>query len=250
MIDIHTHILPGVDDGSQSIDDSIVMAEIAVECGVTDLVATPHVGAECRTERLTEAFQSLREELKQRDIPLRLHYGMEILGSGDIRERILDGELAGLNGSAYYLVEFYFDESPEYIGNCLDGMLEAGVVPVIAHPERYGCVQRWPQLLYEWVGMGCVTQANKGSFLGRFGRHAARTAEVMLEYGLITCIASDGHNPYRRTNYLGDIRNWLSERAGEEAAELLLCKWPRSILRNEKIERHGRFPERHRSFWR
>ena len=152
MIDIHTHILPGLDDGSQTLSDSLEMAELALESGVDTIIATPHSNQLGRFENfdlvhLKHVFSRLQQALQEEGIPLTLHLGMEIFASEDLCEKIQAGALLSLNRSRYYLVEFAFDEAPEFIGDILDGMLSVGAIPVIAHPERYFCVQDYPSLI-------------------------------------------------------------------------------------------------------
>ena len=149
MIDIHTHILPGLDDGSQTLSDSLEMAELALESGVDTIIATPHSNQLGRFENfdlahLKHVFSRLQQALQEEGIPLTLHLGMEIFASEDLCEKIQAGALLSLNRSRYYLVEFAFDEAPEFIGDILDGVLSVGAIPVIAHPERYFCVQNYP----------------------------------------------------------------------------------------------------------
>lgn len=254
MVDLHTHILPGLDDGSGNLKDSLDMADLALEGGVDRLVATPHSNQLGRfenfySEQLEEHFRRFQCALEEAGIPLSVYLGMEIFASDDMEDKIRDGSLISLNRSRYYLVEFAFDEEPGRIGDCLEQIFAADGVPLIAHPERYYCVQDYPVLAYEWLRMGCYTQINKGSLFGRFGRHAARTARVMLENRLVTCVASDAHSPYMRTTYMADARNELVERLGEHEMRRLMVDNPGRIIRDEEVPRHGRPPERRRSFF-
>lgn len=254
MIDLHTHILPGIDDGSPTMEASMAMAELAVEGGVEAIVATPHSNQMGRFENfystaLTDLYQSLKTELAEEDLPLKLYLGMEIFASPDMGERIRRGELISLNRSRYYLVEFAFDETPERIGDYLEEILRVRGVPLIAHPERYYCVQDDPGLVYDWLKLGCCAQINKGSLFGKFGRSAARTASELLKNDLVTCVASDAHSPYARTTYMADARDYLEETFGPERMNRLTNENPWRILSNLSIPRHGRAPERRNRFF-
>lgn len=254
MIDLHTHILSGLDDGSREMDDSLALADLALEGGVDRLVATPHSNQLGRFENfyshdLARHFRRFQSALEEAGIPLTVYLGMEIFASDDMEEKIRDGALISLNHSRYYLVEFEFDEEPGRIGDYLEQIFAVGGVPLIAHPERYHCVQDYPVLAYEWLRMGCCTQINKGSLFGRFGRHAARTAQVMLENQLVTCVASDAHSPYMRTTYMADARDYLAGQFGEHEMRRLMVDNPMRVIRNEEVPRHGRPPERRRSFF-
>ncbi|MDO4556645.1 MAG: hypothetical protein Q4B70_16135 [Lachnospiraceae bacterium] len=255
MIDIHTHIIPEVDDGSDSLDDSLMMAELAVESGVHTLVATPHCNMIGTFENYYSPewqnnFNNLERYLKENQIALRLVRGMEIFATDDVADKIEDELLLPLGDTRYYLIEFPFGADPFWMGDILDSVLNLDKIPVIAHPERYYCIQDEPMILYEWMQQGCLSQLNKGSVFGRFGRHAQKAAEILLDNRLVTCMASDAHTPYQRTTFMGDIRDYLKEEFGEKYANLLLLVNPQRILEdrlisNDELER----PEDSRRFW-
>lgn len=255
MVDIHTHILPELDDGSRMLADSLEMAEIAVNSGVNILVATPHSNQQGRFENyfsphLVERFHEMQTALERENIPLTLLLGMEIFASDDLREKIKRRRLIGLNDTQYFLVEFPFDAPPGYIAMCLDSILDEGKVPVIAHPERYYCAQQSPELVYDWLQMGCLTQINKGSLFGRFGRGEQRLAEMMLEYDLATCAATDAHSSQARTTFMGDAKEYLDGTYGAETTQRLLTDNPLRILQGLPVPSHGTRPERRRGFFR
>lgn len=255
MVDLHVHILPGLDDGAASMKDALEMADMAVESGVRRLVVTPHSNQRGRfenycSEELQDVFEEFLNELKREKIQLMVHPGMEIFATEDMAEKIKDGSLMGLNDSSTYLIEFPFDADPYWIGNQLEAVREIKKRPLIAHPERYYCVQEFPGIVYEWIKLGCLTQVNKGSILGRFGRSAGITAELLLENDLVTCIASDAHSPYMRTTYMGDVKEVLEEHFGESVTMRLLKENPERILENKVIPLHGKAPERRKLFFR
>ena len=254
MIDIHAHILPNLDDGSESLEESLEMAELAVESGVEIMAATPHSNQMGRFEnfqsvQLEQSFEQLRETLKREKIQLQILKGMEIWASDDIVQKIKNKQLGGINGTAYYLVEFPFDADPWWIRECLEEIFEIGNIPLIAHPERYFCVQDYPELVYEWVQNGCVTQMNKGSVLGRFGRSVMKTAHILLKNDLISCMASDAHRSYMRTPYMREAKEELIRLGGYEFAWYLTEKNPERIIRNQQISLHGRRPEKRRKYF-
>lgn len=254
MIDLHAHILPGLDDGARDMEDALGLAELALEGGVDTLVATPHSNQEGRyenydTPQLRAVYRRLKDELKKENLPLKLLLGMEIFASDDLREKITEGALTGLNQTSYYLVEFPFECDPYWIGECLEEILDLGKTPLIAHPERYACVQDYPALVYEWLRMGCLSQVNKGSLFGKFGRRPHQAVHVLLDNGLATCVASDAHRPYMRTTYMADTREYLEERYGEGTAYYLLEKNPEDIIYGRAIPPHGRRPEWKRRFF-
>lgn len=245
MIDLHTHILPGLDDGSPDLETSVLMAAVAAESGVTHLVATPHSNQRGAFENyaspaLQVRFDCLRTAVREAGIPLELSLGMEIFGTGDVLQLLHDGRLLTLGGGRYLLIEFGFHEDPLRIERLLDALLADGYWPVVAHPERYYGLQRMPNYLFDWANRGIVLQVNKGSLFGRFGRGAQALAAAMLERGLVGCVASDAHRPDVRTPDLSAAWDYLAERCSEELARCLLEDNPGRILRSEPLP-EGRF---------
>lgn len=255
MIDLHTHILPGVDDGAQDMEEALEMAYLAVQSGVHTLTATPHSNQRgyfenWNSSKLQKVYESFCLAVRKEKIPLEVLPGMEIYSSDDLQELIRDRQIIGMNHSAYYLLEFPFDSDADIISHRLTQVLDMGKFPLIAHPERYFCVWDMPELVYRWIQMGCVTQINKGSIFGKFGRHAKKAAEILFRYHLVTCVASDAHSPYMRTTYMKDIYKELVHRFGVREADLLTEENPARILQNRKIKAHGELPARRRYFFR
>lgn len=254
MVDLHAHILPGLDDGAESLDDSLRLAELALEGGVDTLVATPHSNQTGMFENddsqaLDHVFRRFQIALANEHLPLKVYLGMEIFASQDMEEKIRCGKLLSLNHSRYYLVEFPFDEEPGMIRHYLEQIFTTGGIPLIAHPERYFCVQDYPTLVYEWLKMGSFTQVNKGSLFGRFGRHSAQTAEVLLQNQLVTCVASDAHSPHVRTTYMGDAKEYLTDQFGDDVMYRLMVDNPGRIVQNWDIPAHGRVPDPKRLYF-
>ena len=170
MVDIHCHILPGVDDGAPSMEDSLEMARMAADSGVTDIIATPHCNLpgngpkNYRSASLRAAFSRLQQDAE--GIPLRIHPGAEVFCTPELPRLLDQRQLQTLGGSRYLLVEFYFDESAEFMEQCFRDIRHRGLVPVAAHPERYNAVQRDPARLEGWFRRGIVIQLNKGSVMG------------------------------------------------------------------------------------
>lgn len=234
MIDLHSHILPGLDDGSQSLEASLAMARMAVDSGVTAMVATPHC-ADDRTREVYAAWQLLREALEENEIPLQLYLGMEIFGTPLTARMLQEGRLFTLNGSRYPLVEFSFRSDGEEESRILRSICKTGYRPVVAHPERYRYVQQNPKLINRWYRMGCLIQVNRGSLLGRFGRHAQKMAVELVDRGFATLIASDAHSARVRTPWMEDVRNLLTKEFSPLCAQVLLQENPEKILKNEDI---------------
>ncbi|MBO5128854.1 MAG: hypothetical protein J6B95_00705 [Oscillospiraceae bacterium] len=234
MIDLHSHILPGLDDGAQSLAEALDMARIAVDSGVRAMVATPH----CMEDRAIEvwsAVQLLRNALEEMNIPLRLFMGMEIFGTDDTVRLLREGKLFTLNNSRYPLIEFSFRSSGDAETDILRDVIRAGYRPLVAHPERYDYVREDPELINEWKRMGCLFQVNRGSLMGRFGNGPRQMAGALVERGFATVVASDAHSARMRTPWMGDVLELIAERISPTAAEFLLLRNPVSIIKNEDL---------------
>lgn len=240
MIDIHSHVIPGIDDGSQSMDESLALLEMAAMSGVDTLVATPHCNVPDEFENyagpeMERLFRMLEEERESAGIPIRLLRGMEVFATPELPELLREKRVWTLNDTRYFLMEFSFAEDPDFCRGILRRCRDLGYRPIIAHPERYFFVQDDPQLAYEWCVDGYGLQLNKGSILGRFGPEPQRTADLLLQHGLAACVASDAHNPEWRTTHFGEIQHFLSDYYGEDYCRLLLHENPARILDGREL---------------
>lgn len=234
MIDLHSHILPELDDGSRNLRESLEMARMAVESGITVMTATPHC-AHDRVEEVLESWQLLRDALAESEIPLTLLPGMEIFGTADTLRLLQDGKLLTLNDSRYPLVEFGFHSLGDEETTILRGLCKAGYRPIVAHPERYSYVQSNPRLVNRWFRMGCLIQVNRGSLLGRFGRQAQAMAAELVERGFATVVATDAHSARVRTPWMRDVRELLTREVSPQCARTLLLDNPRRIVQNKPM---------------
>ena len=234
MIDLHSHILPELDDGSQSLQESLAMARMAVESGVTVMAATPHC-TDSGAREIYIAWKLLRLALKENHIPLKLFLGMEIFGTENTLKLLREKKLFTLNGSRYPLIEFSFHSDGEQETWILRSLCKAGLRPVVAHPERYSYIQYDPEILNKWHHMGCVMQVNRGSLLGRFGVQAQDIALEMVERKFASVVASDAHSPQVRTPWMEDVQKLLSQEFSPGYSRLLLLENP--ARRRRKYEK-------------
>lgn len=244
MTDVHCHILPGVDDGAESLEEALVMARMAQASGVRAIVATPHCNMprgekNYRSDELRDRFLAFAAALKNQSIDIRLLPGAEVLCTEDAPELLRKGKLLTLAGSRYLLTEFFFDEPHDCMTELLEALAAEGVIPVVAHPERYRAVQRDPELVARWFARGYVIQVNKGSLLGRLGRRARTCSHLLLERGLAHIIASDAHGCAERTPHMNEIRELTEELFSPEYARILLEENPGRILRDEPMSPVG-----------
>ena len=234
MIDLHSHILPQVDDGASDLSESLRMAKMAVASGVTHMVCTPHFRGEPASlhalPQIAQQFTLLKQAVSEAGLPLTFSCAAEILCTPDTVEMAAAHRLPALDGKRYLLTEFYFDESPQYMNACLSGLAELQYVPVIAHPERYDALQRDARLAEHWFRRGYLLQLNKGSVLGAFGSRVQRTAHRLLSDGAAHLVASDAHHAHTRTTDMTSFARWLHAHCGHTYADILLLRNPRRIL--------------------
>lgn len=238
MTDLHCHILPGLDDGAQTMEDSLEMARLAAASGVRAIVATPHCNlplhepANYLTPELLQSVKELRQALEQAGLPLKLYPGAEIFCTPQLADLLLEQKLMTLGATRYLLMEFYFDEDPDFMEECFSAVSAQGCIPVVAHPERYEAIQRNPQRIVSWFTGGPIIQLNKGSILGKLGTRAQNASRWILERGLAHVVASDAHSPEARTTFMGEVRRLLEEEYDPEYARILLSENPARILKD------------------
>lgn len=226
LFDLHTHILPGVDDGAKNLETSLEMIRFATEHGTRAIALTPHVVAEDRESFLRQVennrrvFDLLSDAAKE--LPVALYLGGEVHVSPFLMDNLFHLPLPTLNKSRYVLTEFpyYFPETG--YGHVLYDLLSAGYIPLIAHPERYDAVQRKPELAAEWVRMGCRLQLTAASITGSFGRSIKKLSEQLLKQDLVSCIASDAHDTRYRTPDLLPAYRRLSTLLSPDRADFLM----------------------------
>lgn len=240
MIDLHMHILPGMDDGARDLEQSVRMADMAADSGVSVIAATPHSNLPGQAlkehrSRYRRILGQVRQRLEEEKSLVTLVEGMEILADLDAVSKLKEGLLLTLGGTNHPLIEFPFDVEIRTAFVCLEKFLNEGYVPVLAHPERYGCVMDHPELVYEWYQMGVIIQVNKGSILGRFGRRVQRTADRLLRHRLAAVAASDAHSPAIRTPDLTELEYVLDREYGPGCFDLLLEINPARILSGKPV---------------
>ena len=162
MIDLHCHILPRIDDGAGSLTESLEMAAIAADHGIRHIVATPHC-IDGGVTQVRECLSLLRRALEDARIPIRVYGGMEIFGTYDTAQLLLEGKLLTINRSRYPLIEFDFDTDGEQETQILQSVIDAGYIPLVAHPERYYAISQNPQQVMTWLDMGCHLQLTGGN---------------------------------------------------------------------------------------
>ena len=237
MIDIHSHILPGLDDGSQSPEESVAMLRMAAAAGTTDIVASPHANQHYAfdAEIVEREIAGLQAAIG--DNP-RIHYGCDLhLTMENIEDAIRWPGKYSINHRGYILVEFSDFLIPKTTLETFARMAKAGLQPIVTHPERNQILQgRLPELA-DWVAGGALLQVTAQSPLGRFGKTAETCAHKLIARGLVHFLASDAHDLKQRTTALDEPRRYVEETFGEVAAVRMLEENPRAVLAGVAVSR-------------
>jgi protein-tyrosine phosphatase len=252
MVDIHSHFLWGMDDGSDSRDTSLAMLRIAREAGTTDIVATPHANSHY-------AFQPPVIEERLRDLESApaaerpaLHRGCDLhLSFENIEDALQNPRKYAINGKNFVLVEFADLHIPATAAEIFDRLMERGMFPIITHPERNPILARNPDLLVPWVERGSFVQVTAKSLEGGFGKGAGSAGWKMLSRGLVHFVASDCHDPQYRSPRLDAAFDLVAGKMGTETAELLFTANPSAVIAGRNpASIVSLAPPAKRSFWR
>lgn len=220
MIDLHCHILPGVDDGAEDLEASIAMAEKAISQGITHILCTPHHnnGKYCNPKSEVISLVSfLQSELDKRQLPLTVLEGQEVRITGDLIEDIQQDNILYTDlGDTYILIEFPTMEVPTYTEKLFFELLQMGKTPVIVHPERNAHFRKDPNHLIPFLDMGCLAQLTAPSYVGTFGKDIQKTAKQMIEHNLVQMVASDAHGVKKRTFYMKEAYEQIAKDFGED----------------------------------
>lgn len=238
LCDVHTHVLPGVDDGAPTMEYALQMLENAIASDVEWLAATPHWRAtvdenETMIAQLQSDFAQLQEAAA--DMPIHLVSGAEVRVTDTLFSALSAGCVPTLNGSRYLLTEFAVDTDPAAFLPALERILSAGYIPLVAHPERYAAVCRDPRMVQDWLDCGCHLQLTGGSILGSYGKTVQRTATALLRNDLVACIASDAHRLHGRSSFLMDVYDHLYVQYSKAYANCLMYTNPLRIFRDEML---------------
>lgn len=237
MIDIHSHILPGIDDGAKNINMTLRMIKMAEKSGTKDIVATPHF---CRgygetpydeVKKLVEEFKKLT---KREGLGINLHYGQEVYYSEEIINDYKSGLIGTINNSRYMLIELPMRSFDSETLEVIYELQVTGIIPILAHPERYRPIIEKPERINKFIKEGFLFQMNAGSIEGEFGSNVKKTAEILLANNIYNFIGSDAHNDTNRCT--GIDRGIELAKKKNKTNEALFRESGRRLLNNEDIE--------------
>ena len=215
MIDIHSHILPMVDDGASSVDMALRLLDEAYRDGTDAIILTPHLayayGFINPKEKIIDLYEDLKRIVKEVGIPIEIYLGCEFLFTSKESFYKHREDITTLNNTRYMLMEFFFDVEEDEILEAVDAVLEEELIPIIAHPERFDAFQSSLSLADEVVKKGALLQMNKGSVLGRYGNATKETVLELLDKRYISFIGSDAHHPNKRSSLMYDAYEYMKE---------------------------------------
>jgi|SRR5579883_578581 protein-tyrosine phosphatase len=235
MVDLHCHILPALDDGAKTIEESLAMAEEAIQDGITHVVATPHACTEYPFDfaKVRAAKDDLQQRLEGR---LTLATGCDFhLNHENLMVLKKNPAPYCINQKDYLLVEFNEFSIPPAMDHTLHELQLMGLRPIITHPERNGILRSQPERLQAWVRIGCFVQITAGSLTGVFGQGAQEDAWNWIRQGLVHFVSSDGHNTGRRPVKLGFALEAIADKHGSAVAQSLLVDNPRAAFHGEAL---------------
>jgi protein-tyrosine phosphatase len=231
MVDIHSHVLWGLDDGPETLDESLAMLRMAAASGTTDIVATPHSNSRYNFD--PAVVTSRIEELSRYSGLPRVHRGCDFhLSALNIDDALRNPAKYTINSGRYLMVELPETFSPDSIGRALGSLSSEGMLPVITHPERNQTLQRSPATIERWIDSGSLSQVTAQSLTGRFGTRARQYGWQLLRSGHVHFIASDAHDAADRLPRLDIVRDVLRKEIGESLARLLLVDHPQAAIDN------------------
>lgn len=239
MIDLHCHVLWGIDDGPKSLDESVGLCRALIAKGITGIVSTPHyipdtkfmAPSECVREKAGELQRVLADEALQ----LKIYTGMELFITPELPDLLKSGTVLSLNDTKYILVEMSTNSVSNYMDDVLFKLQLDGHIPVFAHPERYHRsmdIERIQSL----ISKGALMQVNTGSIIGKHGKEVRQFADKLLKAGAVHFIATDSHRNADRFISVAGIRRILIDIVGHENTERILFTNPQRLINNMDIE--------------
>lgn len=224
MNDTHCHILPGVDDGAETMDDAVAMARLAEEEGIRTIVSTPHFNSQFMNTGpdILKRVHALNQELNRQHIDVHVLPGQETRIYGELLQGLQNGDVLTVgNNTEYVLVEFPSDSVPSYASQLFYEIQMAQYTPVIVHPERNSELRRDPAILYEFAKRGAILQVTAPSVIGAYGSKIQKFVYEMIEADLVHLIASDCHNTSKRSFHMKEAHRMIEQKYGTNVAEVL-----------------------------
>ena len=239
MIDVHSHILPCVDDGARDIEETFKILNEACDAGFSDIFATSHyIEGEYEFNKTDREFiiEALTNKINEEGLDIKLHIGAEGYISNDFPKLIQAGCVPTLGNSKYVLFELPLRAKVMYTEEVINKLLQLKLIPVIAHPERYELVQDDPNIAIDWVESGALLQCNYASIIGRYGTNAKETLLKLLDADAVHFLLTDNHRAGSIYTRMEDIKKEFRKKIGKDRFYELSELNPRCILNNDEID--------------
>ena len=234
MIDIHAHILPGVDDGARSVEEACELVEASMAAGFTAMIATPHYSRRRGTEGYEEVFQELKDTLKREYPEFQVYLGHETYYHEGLHERLKEGNAFTLAGSRYVLVEFDNGVSYQTINRAIRHLITSGYLPILAHMERYHCL-REKKYLDNLLSSGCYLQMNYESLEGHWFQSEVRRCRNLVKEGTIDFLGTDLHRVDYRPPEIGKAMEWLEKHVDADVIRRITYENAQCVIQNKII---------------
>lgn len=238
MIDIHSHVLFGVDDGSKDITQSINMIKEAINAGFDTICVTPHYLEPYFKNNKREndkVLGKLQEELIKQDIKINLILSNEVYITTNVKELLEFEKISTIGDSKYLLIEFPMNHEIKYVKDMLIEIRDLGYKIIIAHPERYSYVQKDISYLNDFLDMGIIFQCNYGSIIGKYGMAAKNTIKKLLKRKMVQCFGTDSHRDMSTYNDMKKILKKIEKVAGTDYYNIIINENPTHIIKDEDV---------------
>lgn len=242
-IDMHCHILPGVDDGAKDIEEMKKMLKIAYDDGVRCIIATPHhhpTRGHESPEVLKRQVLTVRRAASAIDEHFRIYLGTEIFYGQEVANKLREGKIMTINGSPYILVEFNPADPYEYIYQSLKQLQMSGYKVILAHIERYDCIVKKCERAIELYELGILIQVNAGSIVGDRGRKIRSFTKFLMDHNILYCVGTDAHGAEHRTPQMQKAAEYVEKIYGKEYMRRIFFKNAKRIITKEKRDESGK----------
>jgi protein-tyrosine phosphatase len=235
MVDVHCHILPEVDDGAKSWDVALEMCRLAVQDGITHIVATPHANNEYSYRR--EAHERKLQELRERapdslqfSLGCDFHFSYE-----NVEDALVHPERYAISGTSYMLIELSDYSIPPSLGANMSKLNAAGLTLILTHPERNAILQHRPEQVIDWADQGCIVQVTASSVTGFWGKIARKVARWLIEHDAVHVLATDAHDAMHRPPILSEAGKVVADWTNADVAKALVEENPRAIVTGQEL---------------
>lgn len=239
MIDFHTHILPGIDDGAKNMEETMNLLLEATKNGVDEIILTSHYIEDyynVNVEDRQKLLSNIKNALNRNNINIKLYLGNEIYISNNINKLIKENKASTINNTRYILFEMPLNSKPINLYDVVYEMLQYKFVPILAHPERYSFIQQNPSIVNDLIEKGVLMQCNYGSFIGQYGKKAQIIIKKLLKNNLVDFMGSDVHRINTIYPKIPQILNQMEKFIGKDQLEQITVINPKLVLEDKKIE--------------